>query len=754
MSLSDDPVLAVPILVLVALILIALTVWTYLGVRGATVRRVALVLGLRLLALVLAVLTMLRPSLALQDESRRSSILIIAVDDSESMTIQDEFASQSRWEAVLAELRRCEPRLQRLTDKHNVTIRFYRFAGDVRELDLQDPGNADGPRTDYGEMLRWLYERYRSERNLRGLLVLGDGADRGTRHPALTLAPQWRNLPCPIHTFAVGSPTTSEKQRDIAVTSIAVEPSPVPVKGEFTVKASIDAHGFENQPVLISLLIDDKEVTKQPETLRLTTGNQVRVKWSAPDKPGEIKVTLRVEPKPDETTATNNEMSTFVDVTKEGISVLLVDKERYPEPQNIARALKNEPRIRLYDVTFRRAGPPTPAQVDLFQFDKQHYDVIILGDVSAARLCSGNPQAPAVIKKLVQEQSVGLLMMGGNESFGYSDWHTDLGKGIADVLPVQLKDQDGIPFTEHIQKEAQLMPTPAGLEHFLLRLGETPKESAKIWSSLRPLNGMNHLGQRKPAATVYATFGEGGPPLLVAQDFGKGRTMAFAADTTWRWIHPKVGPGPHARFWKQVVLWLAKQEDLEGNVWVKLDGRRLAAGDKLAFQVGLRGKGGVELPDAHFDVKVIGPRKNDMPVPTVRDKEGHKGIFWKTEVAGEYKIEVTGNGKEADGSAAGGTATARFLVYEDDAEMKQRAANHEFLKALAATGGGQFHMAADLEQFLTTLEKQPLPGSRAKAKLLPDWRRSDSSGILLGIFLLFVLILTLEWFLRRRWGMV
>jgi uncharacterized membrane protein len=752
MSLTNDPALALPILIGIALLLAALTVWTYLGVRGATVRRVLLVLGLRLLALVLALLTMLRPSLAFQDEARTHSILLIAIDDSESMTIQDEFAGKSRWEAVLDELRKSEPRLERLRDQHNVDVRFYRFAGDVRDFDLKDAGKAEGPRTDYGEMLRSLYERHRSERYLRGLLVLGDGADRGIRNPALAQAPQWRNLPCPIHTFAVGSPTTSEKQRDIAVTSIAVERSPVPVKGELIVKATIDAHGFENDSTLVHLLVDDKEVATQQETLRLTTGNQVRIKWTAPDRPGEIKVTVKVDSLPTETTVTNNEMSTYVDVTKEGISVLLVDKERYFEPQSIARALKNEPRIRLYDVTFRHAGQPAPAQVDLFQFEKQHYDVVILGDVSAERLCSGNPQAPAIIKKLVKEQGMGLLMIGGNKSFGYSDWHTELGKDIADVLPVQLKDKEGIPFVDHIKKEERLVPLRP--DHFLLKLAETAKESDKIWGKLQPLNGMNQLGETKPGAINYATFGPDGPPLLVAQDFGKGRTMALAADTTWRWVHPNVGPGPHARFWKQVILWLAKQEELEGSVWVKLDKRRLAAGDKLPFQVGLRGKGGVELPDASFKVKVTGPGKNEVPVPTVRDKDGHKGIFWKTDSAGEYQIEVTGAGKDAEGNATDGKATARFLIYEDDAEMKQRAANHEFLKALATTGGGEFHMAADLDQFLTKLEKQPLPGSRPKANLWPDWRRSDSSSFLFTFFLLFVAVLSLEWLLRRRWGMV
>src|SRR5206468_6505157 len=102
MSFTHDPAwpwslsgVGVPALLLVAAVLIALTIWTYLGVRGATVRRVALVLALRLMSLVLAVLALLRPSFALQDTQHAPSILLVGLDDSESMAIQDMFGGQS-----------------------------------------------------------------------------------------------------------------------------------------------------------------------------------------------------------------------------------------------------------------------------------------------------------------------------------------------------------------------------------------------------------------------------------------------------------------------------------------------------------------------------------------------------------------------------------------------------------------------------------------------------------------------------------
>src|SRR5262245_55011376 len=90
-----------------AAVLIALTVWTYLGVPRAGYRKVAVLLALRLLALLLALLSVLRPSIAARDELRLPSVLIVAADASKSMTIPDEFNQKSRWETLTATLDRC-----------------------------------------------------------------------------------------------------------------------------------------------------------------------------------------------------------------------------------------------------------------------------------------------------------------------------------------------------------------------------------------------------------------------------------------------------------------------------------------------------------------------------------------------------------------------------------------------------------------------------------------------------------------------
>jgi uncharacterized membrane protein len=750
-----------PALAAVALLLVVLTVWTYLGVPRAGSRRVLALLGLRLTALALVCLMVLRPSLASRDELRVPSVLIIVADYSESMTIQDEFNSQSRWDLLRRLLRESEPQLQQLRDEHNVSIVFYQFAGDVREFDPQ--GKADGKRTDFGEMLHSLYERHAHERFLRGLLVLSDGADNGTRHPALALAAKWRGLPCPIHTFAFGQTTTAANQRDIAFSNIIPDPSPVNIKGKLAVKGILDAPGFVNANVQVHLFIDDKEVVAKQEKLLKPAGNEVQLVCDAPAQPGEIKVTLKMDPVPGELSQANNEISTYVTVLKEGLSVLYVEgKYRAWEPKFIRYALSQDPRIRLYEGV-RVADEAAPLdQADLFQLDKQHYDVIILGDISAKRLSAGNPQVLAKINELVRDKGAGLIMIGGYETFGNGDWaNTD----IAKLLPVYLD------VGRQVEQDVQMVPTPEGLRdyEYVLRLADKTADTAALWAQFPKLPGMTKLGEPKPGATVLARS-DTGLPMLVAQQYGKGRTLAFAADTTERWRNTLERVKLHARFWQQVVLWLARQDEAEGSVRVKPDLRRLAAGSKLGFSVDLRGKNGAPAKEAQFEVKVVGPQQAELPVPTAREHNEERGTFWKTDVPGEYQIRVRAWGTDADGNPIepkdNYQKPARFLVYDDDAERVGQVANHDFLQKLAGAGGGKFHRADELPQFLQKLQAQPLPQSRPRAKLWPDWRRTPPSSAfndqlaalagsgILACFLLFVVVLCLEWLLRRYWGLV
>jgi hypothetical protein len=204
-------------------LLILFTIWTYSGHPNASRRRIAFVLVLRLLALLVALLTAVRPSIGVQENPKLPSVLLIGVDVSESMTVKDEVNSQARIEAVRRTLEKCQPILDELLAEQNVTTVIYKFGPPefneaTSKYTLGDP--ADAKRSDYGTYLNRTFDRWQTERFLRGHLIIGDGGDNGETYSAVSEAAKWGRRNCPITTFTVGTNNAGADVSDIIVTSV------------------------------------------------------------------------------------------------------------------------------------------------------------------------------------------------------------------------------------------------------------------------------------------------------------------------------------------------------------------------------------------------------------------------------------------------------------------------------------------------------------------------------------------------------
>jgi uncharacterized membrane protein len=489
----------------------------------------------------------------------------------------------------------------------------------------------------------------------------------------------------------------------------------------------------------------------------------IRVKCQAPDQRGEYKVTLKIAPQPDEANIQNNEISTYIQVIKPKINILWVDRPRVYEPRFAIEALAKEERFAVHYV-----DPPSDGKADPFEFyglDAQAYDVIVIGDVSAQRFAQAKPEVFERIKEMVTKKRTGLLMLGGEETFAAGDWHKQ--PAIMALLPVKL---DGPP--TFVTTPVRVLPTP-GAPKFL-QLHPNLQENEKIWKEhFDPLDGLAPLGSLAKDSTVFlGVDGDKKKPVMVATQASAGlggRVVVFAADSTSRgWYETDEAVHAHHVFWKQLVGWLARQEDNANELWIKLDKRRVGAdaGDILGFTFGLRGKTS-ELPGAKFDVKIIGPKELTFPVRFSREDQHQRGSFQGAKEPGVYRIEIKGSGKEADKDVEG-KGIARFLVADDNLEMLRPAADHETLVKIAVASDGQFHLAqeAELLQLLDELKNQASRDARQKTTHWPDWQRLPPSDHvrdqLSGLwnsfafvgFLLFVLLIGSEWLLRRLWGLV
>lgn len=797
-----------PALGAVAGIITVLTVWTYLGHPQANRRRVFIVLTLRLLALLVLLLTAVRPSIGVQEDPKLPSTLLIGVDLSESMSVRDELGGSARIEAVRSTLERAQPILDELKETQNVDVVLYGFgqpdfAEDRDRYDPQKP--ADAKRSDYGAYLNRTFNRWQTERFLRGHLVIGDGVDNGTRFRATDEAARWKRLDAPISTFVVGKRETGSDARDVAITAIAADPSPVPIKQDLTLKLVVNAFGFigANVPVKVQFDTGDgkgyRDVATERATLAEERDNTVSIPLKAPDQPGEVKVRVEIpiESVPGDVAPANNVIESYLTVTREGVRVLIVNRLSF-EHAAIRRALAADRRIDLYEVIRQTDETPSPSERAAFDFNQQAYDVIIIGNVSGKQITSIDPKLPEQIAEQVTKKGTGLLFTGGHATFtgtpGYPDatgW-----RGIAaieDILPVDLAGQPPVraDFFTGRGNRYQYLPTAREAFQFVNRLAPTEAGSVEVWQKLNSrdsfsrFTGMSRMGTVKPTATLYAVASDVRadqpipapealsatlPPVLAGHQIGdgsRGRVLALAAQDTYLWQRlgqPKSDDGMrlHSQFWRQLVLWLAHQEEDDGAAFARPEFRRLPVGGPQKIEVGLRAPGGASVKDPKFELKVIAPGETEATArtrPVIPTADGKFQVPYDPTLPGEYIVKLSATGTnpapEATMTEVKGEAVARFLAYpEATDEMLRVAAEPLFLQKLAESGGGTAHRIEDLPGFLQELAARPNTTTKPKPHFYPDWRRTHSGPFLPLWLVLFALLLGGEWALRRLWGMV
>jgi uncharacterized membrane protein len=752
---KDVPALLLGVVMLLPLALVGFTVGTYRGVAGATPSRIAAIVALRLGAFLLCFFLVLRPSFAFSDETAVGGRVWIVLDFSWSMTTADAIDNQPRWDYLLKLLKENEAALEDLRRK-GIEPEFFAFATDVKEFDLAHPGPADGPGTDIGGMLHYLQPRRSLGRTVRALVLASDGADNGTTFRAMKEAETWAG--CPIHTVGLGNPATVDSRADIILTSLTPESWVVGVKSTFTVTVTADAPGFKGYKSRLRIYIDGEEVRGEDIVFTEDRGNVFTIKVDAPTRPGEIELKARIDPRPNELTESNNEDSTFVTVRKEGVAVLLVDRQRAYEPQSIVDALRQDrERIHLNPVWLRGSKPLDPDAPRLFDFAGKQYDVIILGDVTAEQVRSIDPQAFTSIEKQVGA-GAGLLMLGGYASYGPT-WK---GTPLELLSPVELGGKEQI---EAPKKGIKVVPTDDGLRLFgyVMQLGEKTEASREAWDKLWPLQGINQLtmpADRTATSLLATSPAPAKDPILVYKPYGKGRVLAFAGDTTHRWIRNPETQALHARFWRQMIFWLGKQDEAAGNVWILPEKRNLPVRTDLDFTVGVRNKNGVEIEGGKFDVKLRTPDGKMVDIPTRALAGGRDGgkiaVKERPELLakpGKYELVVNGSATGADGEKVEGTGSAKFIVKDDDIEKSRHGADHEYLKKLAAAGGGKFHLPTDLPRLLADLGKEAETRRQTNLTYWPGWNTESPQPMRVLTLLLFVAFLTGEWALRRLWGL-
>jgi len=391
------------------------------------------------------------------------------------------------------------------------------------------------------------------------------------------------------------------------------------------------------------------------------------------------------------------------------------------------------------------------------------YDCIILGDVTPEEL----PPAERIrLEKYVGERGGTLVMLAGKRSMPMQ-FLVDPRPGM-DLDPIQrllpltnvqpVSAPNGFPVT--LTGEGRLMP--------FLRLEPSGDLSAERWAKL-PDHYWGIVGKAKEGAVPLASFrprdakegvSERENALFVRQNFGFGRVLFVGLDSTWRWRY-KTGDLYHHRFWGQVIRWAATDRPLiAGNEHIRFGTREpgYRQDQDIEFLVRLGEK--VRKPTGE---SLIGTRIIRLPT-----KEGEKeqvvGLVPLT--PNEYRPrELTGVTRDLPPgnyamelvlpdlvdqltSLSGSDPTkqrANFKIYPpDNAELVDLSPNVSLLEEIAERSGGKVYYVDQLTQLVERIAAQSVTRDKQDVqKLWQSW----------WTLILFVLLITMEWGLRKWAGL-
>ena len=705
-------------------------------------RRAGVVWLLQSLLIATLLLLLWQPAITIAELAPQQNVIAVVLDDSRSMAVRDgskdgrltrEAAAVNLLEGgVLAGL------------KKKFQVRLYRLDSRATPAATLKDIQPSAAATHINDGLQQLVTDT-ADLPIGAVVLLSDGSENsmdGSGDIALATIRALRNRRLPVHTVGFGEEKALHdvELSDVRVASRALANSRIPAMVTF------HQNGYAGSKALLLVRDGEKTLGSHEVTFGADGSTQLETIYFNPGDAGVKDLHVSLGPLPNEDNRSNNMVSRLLGVSDDKRRILYVEGEPRWEYKFIRRAEDDDKivqvasMLRTTENKIYRQGISDPKELEqgfpVRPEDLFAYQGIIVGSVEAGYF---SPLQQELLREFVDRRGGGLLFLGGRFSLGEGGWG---GSSLVDLLPTILPSTRN---TFH-RDPATVELTAAGADSPITRLMDDPAENVSRWKKLTYLMDYQDAGTPKPGATVLVQMNARGRklPLLVSQNYGRGRTAILATSGTWRWqMSQPLGDPAHDLFWQQLLRWLVL--DSPGQVVASAPAQTLMDDGHLEISASVRNKEYQPAPDARVTAHFIGPdgisALVDMtPAP---DQTGVFRAAWTADKAGSYLAEVTAR-SGASGEQLGSDALP-FQRIDGVAENFHTVQNRELLEKLSSETGGRYWTSADVSRLPNEISYSDAGISVREVKEL--WNMPV-------VFLLLLLLVAAEWLLRRKWGVV
>jgi len=699
--------------------------------------------ALRASIFLVILLILMQPVLRVHSVVPQQNFVAVAYDFSKSMEIQDEDGGLSRLEAVRQTLRpEDNPLLESLSSKFK--LRYFRFSGSAERSESFPGDLRRGDITDLEQSLDRISEELAAV-PLAGIVLMTDGADNHSSDLE-GLSARFRARGIPIYTVGVGSDRFA---RDLEIVRVTV---PGAVLKDTVVEAEVAVRSVGYPGQRVKLIVTEQG--RQLKSREIVLGSDGEVKTYKLNLTGNFTgpriFHFDLEALPGEIVLQNNSRAAMVRFENVQPKILYIEGEPRWEHGFLQRAVQEDENLQVISLlrqaegNFLRQGVDSPGILEKgFPVDREElfsYKAVILGSVEAGFFTFDQLH---MISDFVSLRGGGFLMMGGRNAYaqgGYAD------TPLEDMLPLRLGGSAGaVPEFQNLEFKVRL--TGYGEQHPIFRLSLSESVNLDRWENAPSLKGFNPTAGPKPGATVLARGSvlednTLDPVVLAFQRFGKGRAVAFTTGSSYRWrMEQDNEDNFHEIFWRQMLRWLVS--DVPDPISVSAEKDSYSPDDIAVLQADVSDASFEPLDNVRLSAYVEAPSGRVTPLPLDRklEKNGrHSGTFKPLE---EGVHEVVCEVFQEDESL--GIAKSYFNVAESTAEFHQANLNSGLLRRLSSDTGGRYYTVNGLDTLADDISYTARGASRMQEKDLWDMP---------FLFLLLIGLISTEWILRKRKGLL
>jgi len=683
----------------------------------STSRRIFLT-ALRAAGLIVVLFILLSPILQIISKENEKPLAAILFDNSASMKIMDSYGERGD------SLKFIRDNLSKINPNDSIELRPFYF-----DLSLQ-PASSDtlGFQTDgtnIEQSLKAVSDSL-SGQNLQAIILVSDGIYNQGANPVLTS----RSISAPIYTVMIGDSTMT---KDVVVKRLQTNQITY-VDKELPIEVVVWQNGFEGENGLITLSQGKRQLARKTITFE-ESGFEQKVELSfIPKKAGDFNYTVQIQSMPDEITTKNNSKNVRIRTLKSKMQVLIMGGA-----PNFDRHFLSYFDQQLDDYQFIFLTEKSPGSYYESRFSEVKLDSIDLV------VWHGFPTSRSdkeQVKRIFQEVQQRKLPQF---------WFLSRTTHIPALEPYKVL----LPFYINSRlnpiENASVRMSGGGNLHPVMQLEESETANRLMWSGLPPLeiySGINfkqgsQLLLQSGGILVNRNIRQTDVPVLAAYRHGGIKQLVFAGANFGFWHFQLQEDLSRDRmmlqFMDRSIRWLVNREDIS-QIQIQPVQRTFNLGEAVTFSGQVYDEFYQPIQDAEVTVRIKG---GDKEISEEMNLVG--GGFYQHAFGGlpegEYDYTVTA---ERDGNKIG-ERSGKFTVEPFYLEYQQTAGNVELMRQLAYRSGGQFYRPA---QFINSFSAHSLE-SRTQYSATEHFLWDH-------LYWLFVMIALfgIEWFFRKRWGLL